>query len=42
MSARQAPRPARQQRSFWRRSTGIGVAALLAVAITASASGISL
>jgi len=42
MSARPAPRPARQQRSFWRRSTGIGVAALLAVAITASASGISL
>ena len=50
MPARQA-RPARQkrqqpqqprQRSFWRRSTGIGVAALLAVAVTASASGISL
>ena len=52
MSARQAPRPARQKRqkrqspqqprSFWRRSTGIGVAALLAIAVTASASGITL
>jgi LysM repeat protein len=42
MSARKAPRPAREQRSFWRRSTGIGVAALLAVAITASASGLTL
>ena len=48
MPARQAPRPARQKRqqrehrSWWRRSTGIGVAALLAVAVTASASGITL
>src|SRR3954447_22036213 len=42
MPARQAPPSARPQRPLWRRSSGIGVAALLAVAVTASASGISL
>jgi N-acetylmuramoyl-L-alanine amidase len=42
MPARQAQRPARQQRPLLRRSTGVAVAALLAVAVTASASGISL
>ena len=42
MPARQAPHQARPQRTLVRRSTGIGVAALLAVAVTASASGISL
>jgi N-acetylmuramoyl-L-alanine amidase len=42
MPARQGPRADRTQRPLWRRPTGIGVAALLAVAVTASASGISL
>src|SRR3954452_3895733 len=42
MPARETSRSARPQRPLWRRSTGIGVAALLAVAVTASASGISL
>jgi N-acetylmuramoyl-L-alanine amidase len=42
MPARQAPPRPRPRRTLLRRSTGIAVAALLAVAVTASASGISL
>jgi N-acetylmuramoyl-L-alanine amidase len=42
MAARQAPRTIPPTRPRLRRSTAIGVAALLAVAVTASASGITL